>query len=117
MLFEDVTILLLWIACTYAIVQITFGLTDMFRKSTVELEEKLKKHLDNIIHRVKIEKHREVYYWFDMDNNKFLAQGSSDEEIISALKSRFPDHMFFLPTNHLISAKTDWQPKFVGDKL
>jgi hypothetical protein len=65
---------------------------------------------------VRVEKERETYYWYDMDNNKFLGQGSTEEELIGNLKSRFPTHMFFLPTNHLICAKTDWQPKLVEPK-
>lgn len=114
MLFENTTLLLLWIACTYFIVQITFGIHDVLRSSNDELATKLAKHLDSIIHRVRVEKDKDVYYWYDMDNNKFLGQGSTEEELINNLKSRFPNHMFFLPTNHLICAKTDWQPKQVG---
>lgn len=113
MLFEDTTLLLLWIACTYAIVQITLGITNHYKSSADELALKLHKRLDNIIHRVRVEKVQSTYYWYDMDDNEFLAQGSSDEEIVGNLKSRFPDHMFFLPTNHVISAKTEWQPKII----
>ena len=113
MLFEDTTLLLLWIACTYFVVQLTLGIRDHYKSSADELALKLHKHLDNIIHRVRVGKDQGVYYWYDMDDNEFLAQGSSDEEIVGNLKSRFPDHMFFLPTHHVISAKTEWQPKII----
>ena len=113
-MFESTGLLIGWIICTYIIVQITFGIVDALKDVNEELQTKLAKRLDEIVHRVRVEKDRDTYYWYDMDNNKFLAQGSTDEEIVDSLKSRFPNHMFFLPTNHLICAKTDWQPKLVG---
>jgi hypothetical protein len=113
MLFEDTSLWIWWAIATYAIVQITFGIHNGLKSSNDELVKHLHKRLDEIVHRVRVEKDRETYYWYDMDNNKFLGQGSTEEELIGNLKSRFPDHMFFLPTNHLVCAKTDWQPKLV----
>ena len=113
-MFESTGLLIGWIICTYIIAQITLGIIDAFKDVNEELQVKLARRLDEIVHRVRVEKDRDTYYWYDMDNNKFLAQGSTDEEIVNSLKSRFSNHMFFLPTNHLICAKTDWQPKLVG---
>ena len=111
MLFEDSTLLLLWIACTYLIVQIMFGWQDALKEVNNELEQKLIKRLDEIVHRVEVEQQGEVYYWYDQDNRKFLAQGKSDEEIIGILKSRFPDHIFYLEaSNHILCAKHNWEP-------
>ena len=114
-MFESTGLFLLWIGCTYLLVQIILGVSDGLKDANNELAKKLAKRLDEIVHRVRVEKDKDTYYWYDMDNNKFLAQGSSDEEIVANLKSRFPNHMFFLPTNHIICAKTDWQPKQVGE--
>jgi hypothetical protein len=116
MLFEDTSLWIWWAIATYAIVQFTFGIHDGLKSSNDELVKQLHKRLDEIVHRVRVEKDKETYYWYDMDNNKFLGQGSTEEELIGNLKSRFPDHMFFLPTNHLVCAKTDWQPKIVEEK-
>ena len=113
-MFESTGLLIGWIICTYILVQITLGIHDTLKESNDKLVKKLHKHIDSIVHRVRVEKDKDTYYWYDMDNNKFLGQGSTDEEIINNLKSRFPNHMFFLPTNHLICAKTNWQPKMVG---
>ena len=111
MLFENTTLLLLWIACTYFIVQIMFGIQDAFQEVNKDLTAKLHKRLNDIVHRVRVEKDKDTYYWFDSDDDRFLGQGSSDEEIINALKARFPDHIFYLPTNHFIGKHTDWKPK------
>jgi len=113
-MFESTGLLLLWIAATWAVASLVIGIHDALKNTNDELAKKLRQHLNDIIHRVRVEKQSDTYYWYDMDNNEFLAQGASDEEIIANLKSRFPNHMFFLPTNHLISAKTEWQPKQVG---
>jgi hypothetical protein len=114
-MFESTAIFLLWLATTWLVANIILGLLDVARevKGTNGLEDRIAKRLNDIIHRVRVEKQENMYYWYDMDDHEFLGQGSTDEEIISSLKSRFPDHMFFLPTNHLICAKTNWQPKLV----
>ena len=117
MLFEDMTLLLMWIACTYFIVQVTFGIHDGLRESNEELVKELHKRLNDIIHLVRVEKHDGIYYWYDDDDGEFLAQGSSDEEIIAVLKTRFPNHIFYLPTNHFISAKHNWVPTLAPGHL
>ena len=112
---ESTGLLLAWLATTYIVGSIVIGIMDGIRDVTGinGLEARIKKRLDDIIHRVRVEKQANTYYWYDMDDNEFLAQGSTDEESIASLKSRFPDHMFFLPTNHLVCAKTEWKPKLV----
>lgn len=109
-MFESYGLFLSWIICTWLITNITLGIQDAFKESAEELHNQLLKHLDSIIHLVEVEKVGDTYYWYDKGDLKFLAQGSTDEEIINNLKVRFPTHIFYLPTNHLISAKNDWKP-------
>lgn len=112
MLFEDTTLLLLWVACTYFFVQLTLGLHGYFKSSADKLQEQLIKRLDEIVHRVKVEQHEDVYYWYDQDNNRFLGQGKTTEEIINVLKARFPEHIFYFDTNNtIICAKHNWVPQ------
>jgi len=110
-MFESTELFLFWIASTWIVATLILGIYQRLKATNAELTLKLHRQLDGIIHRVRVEKQSNTYYWYDMDNNTFLAQGTSDEEIIAILKRRFPTHMFFLPTHHLICAKTDWQPK------
>lgn len=58
--------------------------------------EELVKKVNNLIHRIKQEKHGDCYYWFDADNDQFLAQGFTDEEIRKHLLSRFKGHIFLI---------------------
>jgi hypothetical protein len=111
-MFEDITVLVLWAVATYVVATVVNGFLSVFYYATDSVKQiELIRHLDNIIHRVRVEKDKDVYYWYDEDDGEFLAQGQTDAEIINNLKSRFPTHIFYLPTQHLISQKTDWQPK------
>jgi len=57
---------------------------------------------DEITHRVKIDKIGDIYYWYDQDDGEFLAQGQDSDSIIKIIKSRFPNHIFFLQTEQNI---------------
>jgi hypothetical protein len=103
----------LWILATWIIGNIAHGVLDAWQEVSSEMDSKIKKHLDDIIHRVEVVKQGEVYYWYDHDDNEFLGQGFTDAEVIEHIKKRFPTHIFYLPTNHLLCAKTDWQLKAV----
>jgi hypothetical protein len=78
------------------------GLTDAKTASVTVLRQKIRDKLDEITHRVKEEKHGDMIYWFDLDDGEFLAQGLTQDDIITALKERFPEHIFFLPTDHYV---------------
>ena len=65
---------------------------DQKREELDAVMEKLKE----IVHVVNVEKHGDYYYWFDADNDEFLAQGMTTDETIAHLKSRFPKHIFFV---------------------
>ena len=62
-----------------------------------EMSDILQKFND-IVHRVHVEQHGEMFYWFDADNDSFLGQGKTVEETIEHVKKRFPQHIFFVAT-------------------
>ncbi len=112
MLFEDTNLLIWWAVSTYIIVQVTLGMHDALKDSNEELHRTLVKRLDEIVHRVEVVEHGAMYYWYDRDNSKFLAQGKTTEEIITYIKARLPDHIFYLEeSNHIICAKHGWEPQ------
>lgn len=59
-------------------------------------KEALVKKVNEMIHRIKQEQHGDCYYWFDADNDQFLAQGRNDEEIRQHLLKRFSGHIFLV---------------------
>ena len=85
------------------------GIWDARKAAKAELQDRLYRKLDEIIHRVKVEEHHGHLYWFDEDNDKFLAQGKTQDEVIAAVKKRFPDHIFFLSKHEIVSASSNWK--------
>ena len=111
-MFESTGLLLGWIACTWIVANIFIGMYEALKESSDKLHDQLVKRLDEIVHRVEIVEDKSVFYWYDRDNHKFLAQGRTTEEIITHIKARFPDHIFYFEeSNHLICAKHGWEPQ------
>lgn len=111
-MFENIAVGLLWIATTYLVANVILGVLDGFQAAHVELKRQVNKKLDEIIHRVKEEQVNDVIYWYDQDDGEFLAQGRSQQEIIDVIKERFPDHLFYLDSNKIIS-KPHWEPRSI----
>lgn len=70
-----------------------------------ELKEKLVK----MIHFVKQEKHGDVLYWFDLDDDSFLGQGASVEELTEHVKKRFPTHIFITDNADKFMRAPEWK--------
>lgn len=89
--------------------QIILGVMDAF--AIVKLQERVDvlKRLKDIIHQVKIEKRGDIEYWYDEHSEQFLGQGKTLEEVVSVLKSRFPDHVFLIEEQGGIAEETGWK--------
>ena len=96
--FEDFLIFILQFVILYFFTKIFVNgiLILMEGKRQARLEEIAR--FDEITHRVKVEKHNNMYYWFDEDDGEFLGQGADTESIINVVKTRFPTHVFFITT-------------------
>lgn len=65
----------------------------MLDKIQREEEEAEEKEDDNYL-RLSIEKHGEHYYAYSLDDDKFLSQGKTREELETNLQERFPGKKF-----------------------
>jgi hypothetical protein len=101
--------LLAWALFYYFIFRISKLVAGSWSNQHQQEVERIKAYLDRIIHRVDVEVVNGVTYWFDKDNHAFLGQGQTVEDLIQVLKQRFPDHVFLLPTEEVVTAKTDWK--------
>jgi hypothetical protein len=106
---------------TWVVVSLLLGMWDRKKADKAELQDRIYRKLDEIIHRVKVEEHYGHLYWFDQDNDRFLGQGATQDEVIAVVKKRFPEHIFFLSKDKVVAANTDWklsaQSKFSIDTL
>lgn len=94
---------------SYIVIQLVIGYFVSRQEAREELANRMYKKLDEIIHRVKVEEHHGHLYWFDQDNDRFLAQGATQDEVIAAVRKRFPEHIFFLSKNEVVAESTGWQ--------
>jgi hypothetical protein len=104
----------LQLAFWYMVGSIVLGFIEGYlRTRTEEIHTETReilKELNEIIHRVRVEEHGDMVYWFDDDNDTFLAQGTSIEQATEQLRARFPNHVFFISSKsqiYKISAP-DW---------
>ena len=97
------------------VVELVLGLISKRVDSRNQEIEEVLERVNNIMHRVRVEQHGDVYYWYDEDSNDFLAQGKNLTDATTQLKSRFPGHLFFVThkdTIYKISAPT-WELEHV----
>ena len=80
----------------YFIFRVVWWLASAWNQAKQEVHEKNIEIFNALTHRVKIENHNDQTYWYDFDNDTFLAQGATTDEIIEKLKAIYPDHFFFL---------------------
>lgn len=117
----DPILTFVWLMTTYIVYNFVWGFIEGFQQFTDdEAREELIDKLYEIVHIVETEQCGDMLYWFDQDNGQFLGQGSCDDEIIKVIKSRFPEHMFYISKddkNHLLSANTQWKLWSVGADL
>jgi len=106
---SDIMELLGWVVFYYFIFKVTQSVAHSVAEDKEQRYAAVKQYLDRIIHRVEVEVVNGVTYWFDRDNHAFLGQGQTVEDLIEVLKQRFPDHIFLLPTEEVVTANTDWK--------
>lgn len=106
---ELLLILVLAITAVYVIVNTT---KQKMKDSGEQLDEALRQ-INELIHVVEIEEINGVHYWYDAVDREFLGQGSNTDAVIEVVKSRFPKHVFILPTMEVVSAPT-WRPTSTG---
>lgn len=86
------------------------GINGIDETSEQSSTEDIKEKLAEITHVVREELHNGRSYWFDADDNAFIAWGDTQPELLDALKQRFPDHIFYLDKSNEIICKPDWTP-------
>ena len=85
----DIVSLILIALLAYSITHFILGFWSAYKSLETEVNETVKKQLSEKIHVVKEEQHGDHTYWFDLETDKFLAQGPTNADIIEILKNQF----------------------------
>ena len=80
-----------------------------------DIRNNMEQQLNVILHNVKEEMHNGVCYWFDDENDQFLAQGESISDVCEHLKARFKDHIFIVK-ERFVFVGPDYKGEEVGDE-
>lgn len=91
---NSIIITLLTAAVGYIIARIVINYRRFAQEYRYEVEQEVRRHISVVAE----EEHQGVYYWFDKNNDQFIAQGRNSDEIIAHIKERYKfDHVFVLP--------------------
>ena len=85
-------------------------------KKNQEIEEMLK-HIASRVHSVKIEQQGDMYFWFDADDDIFIAQGQTDQEIQEVLRQSWQQHIFLLEKQQILLAGPKFDPIWLNTTL
>jgi hypothetical protein len=90
----------------YVIGSIILKLIRLFMERRHQLSDEdeaaWREYVDQIVHVVREDQVGDMRYWYDRDSETFLAQGRDHEEIVNALKMRFPEGIFVINNNQMI---------------
>lgn len=99
----DAIEILIWAFVVFFAARMFLEAVNSRLEDKLEQQQDLIKKLNEVIHVVKEEKHGDVVYWFDKDNDQFLAQGRDIEEIKAHIKQRFHKHIFLINDSHMLA--------------
>jgi hypothetical protein len=101
----------------YFVIKSVFALWELRNtyKLAKTIEEDILDRLETLVHNVKTEKHADVDYWFDEENDTFFAQGRNLDEIRSHLKERFTQDVFMV-NGKLLLTGPDYEPMDISNK-
>lgn len=108
---------LFWVAFFVIAIKVLDALLAL-RRASLEadmMRENMSERLEVILHNVKEEVHNDVHYWFDDDNDEFLAQGSSISDVKKHIQARFKDHIFIVREKYVMIGP-EYEIKEVGDE-
>lgn len=101
---EEILNLLIWAVMWYFVLKALSALIDFLSvyEMAKQTESQIREKLMDLVRTVRQEKHNDVYYWFDEENDQFLAQGKDSTEIINHLRNRFNHHVFMLENDKIL---------------
>lgn len=99
---EFIEFMLMGVFWYWVIQLVSQFLLNRHNEKRVQVQE-IVEEMSNLVHNIHEETHDDIKYWYDREDNLFLAQGRDYNEIVNVLKKRFPTHLFLLNENQLLA--------------
>jgi len=87
----------------YFVIQVLSNFILSRHQERHEQVREIVEEMSRLVHSVHEETHGDIKYWYDKEDDQFLAQGRDYNEIVNVLKKRFPDHLFLLNETQLLA--------------
>lgn len=75
----------------------------VIQKHIKKLEKKIVEEQKDTI-RITVERHKDILYVYNQENNEFMGQGANKEELEEVLRSRFPGKRFACDEETMVKA-------------
>lgn len=106
---NEVLINLLQFVLVYFMIKWLFVIVENQIITKKARNQELLDRMSELVHKVKVEKYGDQYYWFDEDSDSFIVQGKSLNEIIHKIKISHKEHIFITQSDEIICAP-NWHP-------
>ena len=92
---NEILMMVFWFFVVYFAVRVYRNYQEFAQEYRQGIADEVRKRVSIVSE----EQHDGVYYWFDKDNDQFIAQGRTSEEIVEHIRQRYKtEHIFVLPT-------------------
>lgn len=100
----DWTSFVIWFLIGWAVMKILQGYLERKNLELQQEVDELQKRIKNRFIHVNIEKHGDVYYLYEKETDRFIAQGVNMEELKTHCDSRFKNNVIFANDEELKKA-------------
>lgn len=87
---------------SYFLASFILAFYKVYSEAKKATEEQIIAALDAKIHRIKQEKDGDMHYWFDYDDDQFIAQGRTIKDIQEVLRARWSRHIFVISDTEML---------------
>lgn len=87
----------------FLVAHVIIRVINKYLEAKLKILQEVHEKVNTLIRAVRVEHHGDQTYWFDAENDTFIAQGRTRDEIVEVLKARWSKHIFLLSDDELIA--------------
>lgn len=107
---NEFTIFLLQTIFWYAVAYLVMAFLKNYLSQKNQRTQAVIEHITSRVHTVRVERHADMYFWYDTENDNFIVQGRNGKEIQTLLHQYWQKHIFLLEKEQLILVGPEFEP-------